>query len=143
MRVLLLASALVFGVTAAEAHHSFAMFDHAKIIKKTGTVKELEWLNPHSWLHVAVTENGKTITWSFEAGSIGQMTTSGWQRDSVKAGDKIEIGFHPLKDGSFGGQVLTVLAPDGKTYCQGLAAGCGGGPGGGRALLERQEQPGQ
>jgi hypothetical protein len=137
---LLAVSTAALLATGAEAHHSFAMFDHAKIVKLTGTVKELEWINPHSWVHVAVTEGGKTTLWSFEAGSIGQMTVSGWQRDSVKAGDKIEIGFHPLKDGSFGGQVLTVVAPDGKTYCQGLAAGCGGGPGGGRALLDREGQ---
>ena len=130
--------------TPAMSHHSFAMFDHSKITKLTGTVTEVEWINPHSWLHLSTIDAaGKTIKWSFEAGSIGQLTTAGWKRDIVKAGDKIEIGFHSLKDGSYGGQVLTVVTPSGQSLCQGLGQGCGGGAGGGRALLEREAQGAQ
>jgi hypothetical protein len=113
---------IVVGMFAAPAyaHHSFAMFDHAKTSKLTGTIKEFEWINPHSWIHMVIADAaGKQITWSFEAGSTGQLTTAGWKREDIKPGDKIEIGFHPLKDGSFGGQVLTVVTAGGKTLCQG------------------------
>lgn len=140
-RILALLGIAAVVVAPAYAHHSFAMFDHSKITKLTGTVKEFEWINPHAWLHLTVIDAaGKQIMWSFEAGSVGQLTTAGWKRDSVKVGDKIEIGFHPLKDGSFGGQVLTVLTPSGQSLCQGLGEGCGGGAGGGRALLNREAQ---
>src|SRR5215212_2665427 len=58
-RSMRLNSLLVAGFAAlcageAAAHHSFAMFDPEKLITQTGTVKELEWTNPHVWLHVIV-----------------------------------------------------------------------------------------
>ena len=121
------AAALLFAAPAL-AHHSFAMFDHAKLQKLGGTVKELEWINPHSWVHMTTTDaNGRAITWSFEAGSVGQLTTAGWKRDDLKVGDTITMGYHPLKDGSFGGQVLSVKTADGRTLCQGRE--CEGGAG--------------
>jgi hypothetical protein len=104
----------------AQAHHSFSMFDQAVLRKLNGTVQKLEWVNPHTWVHVsAVDEAGKPITWSFEAGSVAQLIAQGWKQDSLRAGDRIEIGFHPLKDGSYGGQVLAVRRPDGEWLCQG------------------------
>jgi hypothetical protein len=112
-------AATMFALPAA-AHHSFAMFDHNKTSSMEGTVKEFEWINPHAWVHMTVADAaGKAITWSFEAGSTGQLTQAGWKRDDIKVGDKIVMGFHPLKDGSFGGQVLTVKLADGRTLCQG------------------------
>ena len=114
------AAALLAG--SAQAHHSFAMFDANKTTSVTGTVKEFEWLNPHTWVHiVAPNADGKAVTWSFEGGSTGQLMTSGWKADTLKPGDKITLGFHPLKDGSYGGQLLTVKLADGKTLCQGGA----------------------
>ncbi len=115
-----LAAALFAG--PALAHHSFAMFDAAKTVNLEGTVKEFEWINPHSWVHLAVADAaGKIETWSFECGSTGQLMQSGWTRDIIKVGDKINIGFHPLKDGSNGGQLLTAKLSDGKELCQGGA----------------------
>ena len=61
------------------------------------------------------------MTWSFEAGSTGQLAMSGWKADTLKLGDKIALGFHPLKDGSNGGQLLRVTLPDGTELCQGAA----------------------
>ena len=106
----------------AAAHHSFAMFDANKTTALEGTVKEYEWLNPHAWIHLTVIgKDGKPQTWSFEGGSTGQLSASGWTRDTLKIGDKVTLGFHPLKDGSFGGQLLTAKLPDGKELCQGAA----------------------
>jgi hypothetical protein len=115
-----LAGAGVSLALPATAHHSFAMFDHAVTIKLNGTVKQVEWVNPHSWIHMVTTDAaGKEITWSFEAGSVAQLIQEGWKQDSVRAGDKVEMTYHPLKDGSFGGQVLLVKLPSGVTLCQG------------------------
>ena len=110
-------SATLFAIPAL-AHHSFAMFDHNITTSMTGTVKELEWINPHAWVHMTVMgANGEPQTWSFEAGSVRQLADAGWQRDDVNVGDTIEMIFHPLKDGSFGGQVRTVVTPSGKRFC--------------------------
>jgi hypothetical protein len=119
--ITLAAVAVALLVGPAYAHHSFAMFDANKTENVTGTVKEFEWINPHVWLHVAGVQAGKSVSWSFEAGSPGQLTASGWKSDTVKPGDKITVAFHPLKDGSYGGQLLEVTLADGRKFCQGAA----------------------
>ena len=104
----------------ALAHHSFAMFDANVTTDLNGTVKEYEWINPHVWLHIStMDESGRETVWSFEGGSTGQLTQSGWTRETIKPGDKVSIGFHPLKDGSHGGQLLNVTLSDGTSLCQG------------------------
>ena len=113
-------AASLFAIPAV-AHHSFAMFDHDKTVTLNGTVKEMEWINPHVWLHIMAQDpgTGKMVQYSFEAGSTGQVTARGWKIDSMKPGDKVAVGFHPLKDGSHGGQVLSVTLPDGTKLTQG------------------------
>ncbi len=109
-------------VLPAIAHHSFAMFDNTQTTHLEGTVTEFEWINPHSWLHIKVTgEDGSISTWSFETGSPRQLMQSFWAPDSVAAGDQIDVGFHPLKDGSNGGQLLEITKSDGTYLCQGGA----------------------
>ena len=104
----------------AEAHHSFTMFDKEKMITISGTLKEFEWSNPHCWLHVSVVDatTGRTVEWAFEMGSISQIAAQGWKVDTVKAGDKIAISGHPLKDGSRGGQYRSVKLGDGRSFQQ-------------------------
>ncbi len=108
--------ALTSAVLPAAAHHSFAMFDNAKTTTLDGTVKEFEWVNPHSWIHIVVINaQGKPEEWAFEMGSPGQLTTQGWKKDTVKVGDKVSISFHPMKDGSHGGSQTGVKLPSGVT----------------------------
>src|ERR1700722_14405257 len=90
----------------AFAHHSFAMFDQSKVLYVSGTVKELEFINPHAWLSIVVNDKGDASTWSFEGGSIPQLVRLGWSKESFKVGDDVEVGFRPMKDGSRGGQLL-------------------------------------
>lgn len=101
----------------ALAHHSFAMFDSEKSIKVTGTVKELEWTNPHSWLRVMVVDQatGKPVQWAFEMGPPQQQIRRGWKPDSLKPGDTVSLTMHPLKDGARGGQLVDATLPDGRT----------------------------
>lgn len=116
-RQLLAAAALLTAAALpASAHHSFAMFDNAKTTTIDGTVKEFEWVNPHSWIHiVAINAQGKPEEWAFEMGSPGQLTTQGWKKDTVKVGDKVSVAFHPMKDGSHGGSQTGVKLPSGVT----------------------------
>ena len=112
--------ALFASALPARAHHSFAMFDHEKKITVSGALKEFEWTNPHCWLHLAVSDaaTGKTLEWSFEMGSIGQIAAQGWKIDSIKPGDKIAIEAYPMKDGSRGGQYLAAKLADGRSFKQ-------------------------
>jgi hypothetical protein len=113
--VLTLAGVVALLAGQAAAHHSFAMFDPGLLVTKAGTVKEFEWTNPHVWIHImAPDEAGKTVEWSFEMQAIAQATSGGWRKDIVKPGDKISIDFHPLKDGSRGGELVSAMMPDGK-----------------------------
>jgi len=110
---------------SAFAHHSFAMFDQAKVVTGKGTVKELEWVNPHSWLRVMIADptSGRELQWAFEMSSPGRMSTLGLTPDTVRPGDVVTVTYHPLKDGSRGGQFMQALLPNGQ-----LAVRREGGP---------------
>jgi len=99
----------------AVAHHSFAMFDPDKLITQEGVVKEFEWTNPHVWLHIMASDaNGKPVVWSFEMQAVAAATSGGWRANTVKPGDKVAVEFHPLKDGSRGGELVAATLSDGK-----------------------------
>jgi hypothetical protein len=109
------------------AHHAFAMFDQSKLVHMSGTVKQFELVNPHGWLHVVIAnDKGETATWSFEGGSVNQLVALGW-KDSVKAGDKVDVGFYRMRDGSHGGQLMNVKFESGQKLCSNR--GCGDGTG--------------
>lgn len=118
MKVKILALAglvLPLAAGAAFAHHSFAMFDGEKMSVQEGTVKELEWTNPHVWLHiVAPDETGRVRDWGFEMQSVAAASSGGWRANTLKPGDKVIVEFHPLKDGSRGGELVAATLPDGK-----------------------------
>jgi hypothetical protein len=110
-------AAIAIGIFAAPAfaHHSFAMFDQTKSVSLKGTVKELEWSNPHAWLRVDVTDAaGKPLHYAFEMGSVARSTYDGWTRETVKPGDVVTVLIAPLKDGSRGGMFLGIDLPSGK-----------------------------
>ena len=116
-RALSLATIAVVAFAApAFAHHSFAMFDATKNVTLKGTVKEFEWTNPHSWLRVNVVDEktGKPLLWALELSSPARLTTMGMHADSVHAGDSVTVTFHPMKDGTRGGQFIQAVLPDGK-----------------------------
>ena len=103
-------------VAPALAHHSFAMFDAEKTITMQGTVKEFEWVNPHSWLRVMIKDEktGQPAVWALELSSPARLKRMGMSADSVKPGDTVSVTFHPLKDGARGGQFIQAVLPDGK-----------------------------
>ena len=114
-KALALAGVALCVAAPALAHHSYAMFDREKNLTMTGTVTEFEWTNPHVWIHMKVPDQaGKDVVWSFEMQAIAQDSSLGWRADSVKPGDKVTIDFHPLKDGSRGGQLVAATLADGK-----------------------------
>src|SRR3569833_1966281 len=98
------AIALAAAATGAQAHHSYAMFDRAKTVTLNGTIRQFQWTNPHSWIQLMVPNDaGGTDEWSIEMGSPFELLRVGWVSNTVKAGDKVSIQIHPVKDGSKGG----------------------------------------
>lgn len=91
-------------VGTASAHHSFAMFDPAKVVTLQGRVKEFRWVNPHVSLFLDVAgPGGQAGVWAVELTSPGNLTRLGWSRQSLKAGDRVAVEVNPLRDGRHGG----------------------------------------
>lgn len=109
------AVALLLTVGIASAHHSTAMFDMQHTVKVTGTVTQFDWTNPHTFIWMDVMNNGATEHWSVEGMSPNYLSRNGWTRHTLKAGDKVDMQIHLLKDGRKGGFCATVTLPDGKT----------------------------
>ena len=109
------ALALTAGALPSYAHHSFAMFDQTKTVTLQGTVKELQWTNPHCYLQVLVPSQSATVEWSLEMHSPLSMYRSGWKPRSFKVGDKVTVTINPLKDGTHGGRLLTAVDANGRT----------------------------
>jgi len=111
----LLGVAVLASEPAVLAHHSTAMFDMKKTVKVQGTVESFEWTNPHTWIWLNV-PNGSNATsrWGIEGMSPNYLSRTGWTHGTLKAGDKITVDVHPLRDGRTGGFCVSVTLPDGK-----------------------------
>ena len=109
--VMLMASAL-----SVSAHHSFsAEFDSTKQVTLEGKVVMMEWVNPHSWLHIDVKKpDGSAERWKIEGGSPSVLFRLGWNRDSLPAGTKVTVVGFQAKDGSLRASSRELRFPDGR-----------------------------
>ena len=106
-------AAVVFSGTAT-AHHSFAVFDMTAQKSIDGTVKKVDWTNPHVWVWVDVpTAGGAAETYAFEGMSPNYLARRGWSRTTLQTGMKVTVQFRPLKDGKAGGMLLSAKLPTG------------------------------
>ena len=116
MFALLFASSALLVTRPAAAHHSAAMFDDAKVVELKGTIKEMQWKNPHVWIQVVVVQDGKPTEWSLEGGSPNSLSRNGWRSNTFKAGDEVTVRLNPMKDGTPAGQFIAAkFQSDGKT----------------------------
>jgi hypothetical protein len=114
----LAAMVLCAGVPAL-AHHSGAMFDRTKTVELIGTIKQYQFSNPHVWIEVMVPPSGKArkgepVQWSIEGEGPSIMARMGLGPSVLKAGDKVTIKAHPLRDGRSGGSFIAITLADGK-----------------------------
>ncbi len=112
----LLCAASLALVRAASAHHSTAMFEWGKETALSGTVKEYQWTQPHTFLWVIVDRGqGKMQEWGLEGMSPSWLGRRGWNRHTLSPGDKVSIVYYPLKDHRPGGFYVRIKLPNGRT----------------------------
>ena len=98
------------------AHHSFAAeFDAKKPVKLRGTVTKMEWINPHSWIHIDVkAADGKVEKWMVEGGAPNALLRRGWNKNSLLPGTEILVEGFQAKDGANRANGRDITFPDGK-----------------------------
>jgi hypothetical protein len=95
------------------------MFDADKTVVLAGTVRELQWTNPHAWLQIVVRDDtGNAVEWSIEMSAPAALVRQGWKPKILVPGDEVTVRIHPLKTGSFGGQILSATLSNGQVLGQ-------------------------
>ena len=98
------------------AHHAFsAEFDANLPVKLEGAITKLEWVNPHTWIHMEVkTPDGKVEQWMVEGGTPNTLLRRGITRDSIKIGTVIMVVGYQAQDGSLKANGRDLVLPDGR-----------------------------
>ena len=107
---------LVVAALPVAAHHAFGSeFDSTRPVLLKGKVVKVEWVNPHSWIHVEVAKpDGTKETWMVEGGSPNSLLRRGVTRDSLPVGTEVVIDGYQSRDRSLRANARNVTFPDGR-----------------------------
>jgi hypothetical protein len=140
--VLLAAAGLVLAGRTVIAHHAFgAEFDPNAPIRLQGKVVRLEWVNPHTWIHIEVQKDGKPEVWMVEGGTPNTLLRRGIAKDTVAIGTEVIVDGYQTKDHSLkraNGRDITFT--DGRKLFMGSSGT--GAPRDGRDPTEPPKKPG-
>jgi hypothetical protein len=124
--VSVLGFALVTAAVPAVAHHAVsAEFDRNKPVSFTGTVKQVEWMNPHIYTDIEAKDptTGKTVVFQVEGGAPNSLYRSGWRPDTLKIGETVSVtGSRAKSETSFRVGNATITKADGTRVFGGAAA---------------------
>lgn len=108
--------------TAARAHHSvFAEFDNGRALELRGQFRQMDWINPHSWVHFEVTmEDGSKVVWAAETPPPNQLIRQGWRRSDIQPGDEIVVRGYAAKNGThrLWARNVQIVARNGETLAE-------------------------
>jgi hypothetical protein len=129
LAVLAACAGLFVAVAPVSAHHSFAAeFDIKRPVKLRGTVTKMDWINPHSWIHIDVKDaDGKMVSWMVEGGSPNALLRLGFTKAALPPGSEVVVEGFQAKDGSNHAVGQFVAFADGrKLFLGGSAPGAHG-----------------
>ncbi|HXP83060.1 MAG TPA: DUF6152 family protein [Verrucomicrobiae bacterium] len=108
--------AICGGAARVTAHHAFAAeFDANKSVSFKGTITKMEWINPHTWLHVDVKKPDGTVeNWAIEAGTPNVLFRRGFTKESLLPGTEVVVEGYQAKDGSHRANGRDLTFPDGR-----------------------------
>ena len=111
-----IATAMILAASAALAHHAFeAEFDANKKVNLRGRVTQVEWINPHVWIHMDVKgQDGTVSSWMIEGGPPNALVRRGWTKHSLPEGTEIVVEGYQSKDGALRANGRDITFPDGK-----------------------------
>jgi Family of unknown function (DUF6152) len=107
----------IAGSAPASAHHSFsAQFDIDQPIELTGTVTEMKWSNPHTWIYVDVVDaTGQVVNWALETPRAANMLIlNGWRREDLPVGRVITVQGWKARNGTPTANISKVVLEDGR-----------------------------
>ena len=136
--VILTLTGLIAALTGhAMAHHSFsAEFDPNRPVLLRGPIVRVEWVNPHTWIHLEVTnEDGSKQVWMVEGGTPNTLLRRGLSRDTITPGTYIVGDGYQSKDRSARANGRDVTFEDGRKFFLGSSGT--GAPRDGRDPTER------
>jgi Family of unknown function (DUF6152) len=139
-----LMAGLILTNAPGSAHHATAAdFDTGTLIVLQGVVKQVEWINPHAWLHLDVEgPDGNTVLWRIEGGSPEALALRKFPKESVTAGIEISITVYPARSGQPLADGATITFKDGKRLFFGGSAPVDGLRNDGKPCILNRSDPG-
>ena len=116
MKQLITGIACMLAASPAWGHHAFAAeFDDKKPLILKGAVTQMDWINPHVWIHLDVKgADGKVVSWMIEGGPPNALLKRGWNKNSLPEGTEIIVEGYQAKDGDTTANGRDITFPDGR-----------------------------
>jgi hypothetical protein len=108
---------LLLSVPLAAHHGTAAIYDMSKSVTLKGTVTMFKFVNPHVLVYFDVSGNDGVVNWLGEGPSVINWTRTGWNRNSIKAGDQVTVTLYPAKSGKREGVLARMVTGNGKEWC--------------------------